>query len=174
MLNRLCLGLTLPLMLAAQPQENLPTGWRVFNSKEGGFAVSLPGAPAQSKQRVLTAAATLEVHVFAAEAKEGAFIVSYCDVPADEVKPGSEDKRLDLARDGAVSNARGKLKREKDTKLDGHPGRELEIEADKGQRIRMRIIVANRRLYQTMAMGSAKFTQSKDVTQFLDSLRLVK
>src|SRR5437868_6266059 len=128
MLHRVFLGLTLPLVFgAAQAQpENLPPGWRVFTSNEGAFAIALPGTPAQSKQRVLTAAAALDVFLFVVETKDdGALVVSYCDMPADEVKPGSEAKRLDLARDGAVTNARGKLRSEKECKLSGFPGREL-------------------------------------------------
>jgi hypothetical protein len=176
MFNRLCLGLTLPLVLgAAQAQENLPAGWRVITSKEGRFTVALPGTPTQTKQRVWTAAASLDVHLFVLDTKQdGAYVVSYCDLPADEVKPGSEQQRLDLARDGAVSNARGKLRSEKEITLNGNPGREIEIEADKGQRVLLRMIVVKQRLYQTMAMGPASFTQSSDVTLFLDSLRMVK
>jgi hypothetical protein len=176
MIQRLCL-FTLPLMVgAAQAQpENLPAGWRVFTSKEGAFSAALPGTPSESKQRVLTAAAALDVHLFVVDTKDdGALVVSYCDLPADDVKPGNEQKRLDLARDGAVTNARGKLQSEKGYKLDGCPGRELQIEADKGLRIRMRIIVAKQRLYQAMAMGPARFTQGKDAALFLDSLRLSK
>lgn len=174
MLHRLCLGLTLPLLLGGAQTENLPGGWSVFTSKAGGFAVALPGKPEESKQRVLTASAKLEVYLFAVETKEGAYVVSYCDLPADEVTPGSEPKRLDLARDGAVNNAKGKLVSETERKLDNYPGRELDIAADKGQRIRMRIVAVKNRLYQAMALGSAKFAQSKDAARFLDSLKLVK
>ena len=174
MLHRLCVGLTLPLLLGAVQPENLPAGWRVFTSKEGRFAVALPGAPEQSKQRVLTASTALDVHFFVVDTKDGTYVVSYCDMPADEVQPGSEAKRLDLARDGAVANAKGKLKSEKERNLDGHPGRELDIETDKGQRIGMRIIAVKHRLYQAMVMGSAKSTQSPDAVRFLDSLRLAK
>jgi hypothetical protein len=175
MLHHLCLGLTLPLVLSGAPAENLPSGWRVFTSKEGGFTVALPGKPVESKQRVATATATLDVYLFVADAKDdGAYIVSYSDLPAADVKPGTEAKRLDLARDGAVSNAGGKLRSEKEIKLDGFPGRELDIETEKGQRIRMRIVAAKQRLYQAMVMGAPLFTQSKDTTLFLDSLRLGK
>jgi hypothetical protein len=173
MLHRVCLGLTLPLALIGAQPENLPSGWRVFSSKEGGFKIALPGKPAESKQRVATATATLDVYLFVVDAKDGgAYVVSYSDLPADDVKPGSESKRLDLARDGAVSNARGKLRNEKEIKLDGFPGRELDIETDKGQRIRMRVVAAKQRLVQAMAMGAPPFTQSKDTALFLDSLRL--
>jgi hypothetical protein len=174
MLHRLCLGLTLPLLVGATQPENLPAGWRVFTSKAGGFAVALPGAPDESTQRVLTASAAMEVHLFVVETNAGTYVVSYCDLPTDEVKAGSEAKRLDLARDGAVDKAKGKLRSEKERKLDGYPGRELVIVADKGPRIRMRIVAVKNRLYQAMAMGPAKFTESQDATRFLDSLRLVK
>jgi hypothetical protein len=177
MLNRLCLGLTLPLMLGAAlaaQMENLPAGWRVFTSKEGRFAIAVPGAPEETKLPVLTATANLDVRLFVVETNEGTYVASYCDLPPEEVKAGTEQKRLDLARDGAVNNAKGKLKSEKERKLDGNPGRELEIEADKGHRIRMRIVAVQQRLYQTMVMGSTKFTHSKDAARFLDSLRLVK
>jgi hypothetical protein len=175
MIGRLCLGLTLPLVVGAVQPENLPPGWRVFTSKEGGFSVALPGPPAESKQRVATATGHLDVYLFLVEGKDGtAYVVSYSDLPADEVKPGSEEKRLDFAREGAVANARGKLRTEKKVELDGCPGRELVIETDKDVVIRMRVYAAKRRLYQAMAMGPGGFSQSKDALLFLDSLRLVK
>jgi hypothetical protein len=177
MLNRLCVSLTLPLLFGAHgaaQTENLPAGWRVFTSNEGSFTIHLPGPPSESKQRVPTAAANLDVHLFVVETKDDrAYVVSYCDLPAAEVKPGNEEKRLDLAREGAVTNSRGKLRSEKEYKVDGYPGRELEIDADKTQ-IRMRIIVVNQRLYQVMAMGSAKVIRGKDSALFLDSFKVSK
>ena len=170
----LWLGLTLPLMLGAG-HENLPAGWSVFTSKEGGFSVAVPGKPAENKQRVNTATATLEVHLFVVEGmKDTVYVVSYSDLPAAEIKAGTAEKRLDFARDGAVNNARGKLRTEKKITLDNHPGRELIIEAEKGVVIKMRIYAVKQRLYQAMAMGSGVFTQSKDAALFLDSLRLNK
>src|SRR5262249_21378139 len=135
MVRPVCFTLMLPLLLGAGQTENLPPNWRVFTSKEGGFSVALPGKPAESKQKVPTATAIMEVRLLIVEAKDDSvYVVSYSDVPAEEVKAGSEPKRLDLARDGAVSMARGKLRSEKEIKLDGYSGRELDIETDKGQR----------------------------------------
>lgn len=174
MIGRLCLGLTLPLVLGAQ-QENLPAGWSVYTSKEGGFSMALPGKPAESKQQVKTATGHLDVYLFVVEGKaDSAYVVSYSDLPAAEVKAGSADKRLDFAREGAVSNARGKLRTEKKIEIDGFAGRELVIETDKDVVIKMRIYAVKQRLYQTMAMGPGGFFQSKDATLFLDSLRLIK
>src|SRR5437763_13445961 len=111
MLNRLCLGLTLPLVLGAVQPENLPAGWRVFTSKEGRFSIALPGTPEEKKQRVTTATGNLDVFLFTVEGKnDSAYVTSYSDLPAGEVPPGSEEKRLDFAREGAVDRARGKLR----------------------------------------------------------------
>ncbi len=175
MLIRLCLGVALPLALGAAQPENLPAGWRVFASKEGGFAVALPDAPTETKQRVRTATGHLDVYLFVVEGKDGsAYVVTYSDLPPEEVRPGAEDKRLDFAREGAVDNARGKLRSEKKITVDGFPGRDLLIETPKDLAIRMKIIVARRRLYQAMAMGTGRFVHSKDAALFLDSLRLDK
>jgi hypothetical protein len=175
MIGRLCLGLTLPLVLNAVQDENLPAGWSVYTSKDGGFSVALPGKPAESKQRVMTATGHLDVHLFVVETKDdAAYVVSYTDLPAGEIKAGSADKRLDHARDGAVDHARGKLRTEKKIELAGSPGRELIIETDKDVVIKMRIFAVKERLYQTMAMGPGAFFQSKDAGQFLDSLKLIK
>jgi hypothetical protein len=175
MIGRLCLGLTLPLMLGATQPENLPAGWRVVTSKDGGFAIALPGEPVQSKRRVMTAAGTLDVYLFLVDGKDDAsYVVSYSDLPAAQVKAGNEEKRLDFASEGAVSNARGKLRSEKKVTLDGHPGRELVIEAENEVVIRMRIFAVKQRLFQAMAMGQGAFAQSKDAHRFLDSLRLIK
>jgi hypothetical protein len=79
MIGRLCLGLTLPLVLAVQ-EENLPAGWSVYTSKDGGFSVALPGKPAESKQRVMTATGHLDVFMFVVETKDdAAYVVSYSD-----------------------------------------------------------------------------------------------
>jgi hypothetical protein len=190
MIGRLCLlplVLTAPSPLPLSPagrgvgvrgavqQENPPAGWSVFTSKAGAFSVALPRTPTESKQKVMIATGTLDVFVFVAEAKDDAtFVVSYSDLPAEEAKPGTAGKRLDFARDGAVSNSRGKLRTQKKIELDGHPGRDLVIETDKEIVIRMRVFAVNRRLYQAMAMSPGGAAQAKEAVQFLDSLRLIK
>jgi hypothetical protein len=175
MIHPLCLGLTLPFVFGAARQEELPPGWQVFTSKQGGFTIKLPGAPMESKRRVASAAGVLDVYLFVVDGKDDAsYVVSYSDLPGEQIKAGNEQKRLDFACEGAVNNARGKLRSEKKIELDGHPGRELIIDTDKEIVIRMRIYAVKQRLYQVMAIGPGLFTQSQDATRFLDSLRLVK
>jgi len=124
---------------------------------------------------VTTATGPLDVFLFIAEGKnDSAFVLSYSDLPAAEVKAGEEDQRLDNAREGAVDKARGKLRSEKKIELDKFPGRELVIETEKDVVIRMRIYAVKQRLYQAMALGPGGFAQSKDASLFLDSFKLIK
>ena len=172
MLGPVCWSLTVPLLLGAVQE---PAGWTTHTSKDGGFSISLPRAPTESKQRVKTATGQLDVVLLVAEGKNGAaYVVSYSDFPPAEVKPGTENKRLDFARDGAVASARGRLLSEKRIEVEGHPAREVVI-AGKGETVvRQRLVAVGARLYQIMAVGPAGATSSKEAGAFLDSFRLVK
>jgi len=163
---------TLPLLLGAAAG----TEWKLFTPKDGGYSVSLPGEPTEAKQDVKTATGNIEVTFYALEAKDGAYVVSHSAFPESALKGGTDDKRLDNARDGAVASAKGRMKSEKKLTLDGFPGREVVIETDaKGMKaVRTRIYAVNKRLFQTLVVGPKSFVQGKDATMFLDSFKLVK
>ncbi len=165
--------LALPLLITAA-QDGERAGWKAFVSKEGRFQVQMPTAPAEQKQRVKTATGQVEVHLFLAEGSAATFVLSYSDFPANEVKAGDEAKRLDFARDGAVSSARGKLRSERKIDLDGVPGRELVIDGASDTVLKVRVYAAERRLYQLMAVGPGAILGSKESAAFLDSFRLLK
>ena len=173
MMGPVCWSLTLPLLLSATQDELQP-----FTSKEGRFTVQMPTPTMEKKQQITTATGTLNVTLIIAEGRlDSSFVVSYSDLPDKELTKGSVDKRLEQACKGAVESARGKLRGgEKPIKLDGHPGREIEIEKDGKIVARMRIFLVERRLYQVMVLGSGTIfsPKEKDVTTFLDSFRLNK
>src|SRR5689334_18808893 len=92
MLGPVCWSLTVPLLLGAMQET---AAWKTYTSKDGGFSISLPGTPMESKQRVKTATGQLDVVLLVAEGKNDvAYVVSYSDFPPAEVKPGTEGKRL--------------------------------------------------------------------------------
>jgi hypothetical protein len=164
--------LTLPLLLGATQDG---PAWKTFTCKEGAFTVALPTTPTEQRQRVKTATGQLDVAVFLAEDKHDvSYVVSYSDLPESEVKKGTEKKRLDFARDGAVSKARGKLRSEKAIELAGFPGREVVIENDSEVVVRLRIFVVQRRLYQAMVVGPGAAVLGRDGAFFLDSFHLDK
>ena len=171
MMDRICLSLTLPLLLGAV-QEDLPPNWKVVESTAGRFTVSMPETYTEKKQPVKTAKDTLEVVMLVAEGRNDAlFVVSYSDYPAADLKTGGVEKRLDYARDGAVSSARGKLRSEKPIMLDANPGRDIVIEKDGEIVVRTRIYLVKNRLYQVMTLGNVP---AKECATFLESFRLIK
>jgi hypothetical protein len=167
-------SLALPMLLGAL-QDDLPANWMAYKSKDGKFSIHMPGEPKEKKQTV----GQLTIMVLRAEGRHDSdFVISYCDIPAAELKKGDPDKRLDQACKGAVEKSGGELRgEEKKIILDGkHPGREIVIEK-KGEIIaRMRIYLVENRLYQVMVLGNAPIfaPKEKDVGVFLDSFRLNK
>lgn len=165
--------LALPLLLGAG-QDDLPANWKTQISKDGAFSVAMPSSAKAEKRVVKTATGQLDVHMLVAEGRDEAlYAVSYSDFPEAEVKRNTVAKRLDNARDGAVSSARGKLRSEKSITLDNHPGREIVVEKDGAVVAKMRIYVINNRLYQVMALCNGAGS-SKDAGIFMDSFRLTK
>src|SRR5262249_33927006 len=134
--------------------------WKEFTSKEGGFAVLLPGTPVEQRQLVKTPVGSVDVHLFVVdpEGAPGAYVVGYSDFPEVALNDGGAQKRLDNARDGAVAQVKGKLKSEKKIKLKGVPGRELHIEVNDKTAVRLRLYVVQNRLYQVMSIGPREAT----------------
>lgn len=162
--------MTATLLLAGVPD----LGWLTFEAKEGGFSVMLPKTPAERTQRIKTAMGQLDVHLFVVEKSPASYVVSYSDVGEADAKKATQEKRLDHARDGAVSSTRGKLRSEKKLEFEGCPARELWIENEKETVIRMRIVVSGRRLYQLMVIGPGAVAQSREAAAFLDSFKLIR
>ena len=174
MIGRICLSLTLPLVLGAG-QDEAPKGWKRFAPDAGGFAIRLPAEPTEGKRTVKTPQGEVEVTYFLVEVKgQGSYVVVYTEYPEEALKGGADEKRLDNARDGAVQSAKGKLKGEKRLRLENYPGRELVVESSAAGGVRTRLYAVNNRLYQTMAAGSRGFLQAKETEQFLNSFQLVR
>jgi hypothetical protein len=172
-IGRLCLSLTLPLVLGASAGGE----WKTFSPKEGGFSILMPGAPTEDKQDVKTPSGDVTVFFFISELKnEGSLVVSFSEFPGAAFNGGTDENRLDSARDGAVLSAKGKLKTEKKITQQGFPGRELiiEIEGKAGSVFHTRIYAVKQRLYQTMAVGSKAFVSGKECEMFLNSFKLMK
>jgi hypothetical protein len=166
MMGRICLGLSLPLLLGAGPDQ-APPAWSAFVSKEGGFKAKFPGKPMEKKQTVKTAAGKdLNVMVLFAEGRNDAlFAISYTDYPEADLKKGSVEKRLDQARDGAAASVGGKAVMEKPIDIAGAAAREFAIDKNGEIVARMKIYLVNRRLYQVMVLGNAA---GDDARTFLD------
>jgi hypothetical protein len=177
MLIRICLALALPLGVG---QTAPPAGWRSFAPKDDAFTVALPFAPMEKKQQLKAPEGDgmIDVSLYLCEGakvgmNEGTLVVGVSEYPPALVQ-GGEEKRLKHARDGAVQNAKGKLFHERKIALTGYPGRELWIEIGEERAIHMRLFAVKQRLYQTMALGTKDFIESKEAAAFMDSFKLKK
>ncbi len=170
MIRQLFVGVIVSLAGVTQGGE-----WKSFSPKDGSFSVLMPGLPMEDKQDVKTVSGDVVVTMYLLEVKnEGSLIVSSSEFPEAALQAGTDEKRLDGARDGAVMSAKGKLRSEKKIMLDGRPGRELTIDSEKSGTVRTRIFAADKRLYQTLIAGSKTFVSGKEAEMFLDSFKVLK
>jgi hypothetical protein len=152
------------------------TEWKEFAPKDGSFTVLLPGPPNEFKKTVKTPDGAVEVVLFELPVSAGSakYAIGYTEYPDTAIKPGTEDKRLDNARDGAVASTKGALVRQKILLLDNYPGRELLLRIDGKGAILMRLYAIKNRLYQLVVFGSEEFVGSKDAEKFLTSFKLAR
>jgi len=82
---------------------------------------------------------------------------------------------LNSARDGGLSNIKGKVLRESEITIGEYPGKDLtfEIPSLPGIQGRLRIYLVGRRLYQVMMLGPPARVTGKDSETFFDSFRLL-
>lgn len=157
------------LLLAPQPD------WRAFSPKDAAFTVEFPAAPTEHKKTVKGMGGTVEVVFYEVELPgDRKFLVGVSEFPETSIKAGTEDKRLDNARDGAVNSVKGKLRREKALVLDSHPGRELVIDVEGKASVVLRMYAVKNRLYQVVVVGNGEFVSGRDAEKFLLSFKVAR
>lgn len=169
------LALAVALVGAVGTGVAQPAG-EVYASADGQFKARFPGKPKVTPQTTKSALGDLKVTVATyATADANVFLVSYTDFPVAATKPENRKTLFDGVRDGI--KAKGELVSEKDTEFgpDKLPAREVTVDRDKGkQRIKLRAVLRDNRLYQVAVIGTPDFVAGKDATAFLDSLELTK
>jgi hypothetical protein len=156
--------LTVACMLGGAP-------WKTFNPVGAGFEVQVPVLPSEKRQPIRTTQGNGELRFYSLNHKTGSFAVSVADFPAAAVPAGKDEYRLDQARDGAIQQAKGRLRWEKKVLVDGSPGRDLYIATDAGHAVRMRLAADGNRLFQIMATGEPAFLDMPETMRFLDSFK---
>jgi hypothetical protein len=162
------------LPAVALPWQPAPLEWKELTPKDGSFSVFLPGTPTEHKKTVMSPSGMVEVVLFevAVPPADGKFVAGYSEFPEASIKPGTEDKRLDNARDGAIASAKGKLVRQKNLLLDKYPGREVVIKIEGKATVLLRLFAVKNRLYQLVVVGNEELLASKEAEKFLKSFKL--
>lgn len=167
--------LALPLVVAVTLAASAQKPATPYAPKDGKFSVRFPGAPKETPQTIKTGVGELSVFSATFATSDGnAYMVSYTDFPAEAARPEARDTLYDGVRDGFKGKDGKVLVEEKrDIGPDKLPGRELELEKDR-QRVKVRVVLRDGRLYQVAVLGSKSFVGGKDATAFLDSFELTK
>jgi hypothetical protein len=168
--------LIIPLLLATclsacgtKPQE--------FKSGPGKFSVMTTIPLKETTQDLESEGGKIKLYLFAGQEGNIGYFVSYCDYPPEVAKPDKAEQMLDGARNGAVSNARGKLVSETKVSLGDNPGRELVIDAvsphELAVTIKGRLFMVKNRLYQIMVVSPRGEAGAAGNDAFLKSFKLL-
>jgi len=141
-----------------------------YTSKEGGFAVKIPGDPKLKSQNVDSQSGPTVLYTFTLEESDGKsfYLVGYSDYPTKL----DEATSLEGVISSQVASMKGTITSDKKITLNGHPGRSVTIEADETV-FYSSIYIAGNRLYQVM-YGMTKGDKLPEVgRKFLSSFEIL-
>jgi hypothetical protein len=161
-----CGGSERPAGSAAQPAK-----WSDYSYAKEGFAVSAPKEPAFSTKTVQTEAGPVEMHFYQAEVGGGLLLVV-----ASRLHP--KDKRnaqrvIADSAEGAVAAVNGTLTAQKAITLGKYQGTEFEVATERSHN-RNRVYVANRKIYQVLAIAPVNRPFPLETDQFQQSFRILE
>lgn len=152
-------------------QNKPPTGWREIEIPAGHFRVLFPAPPRTTRRNIKTDIGNVaSTRYTVSDAAGVTYDVLFNDYPRDGLAKAPHQKLLDSARDGLIYQSKGRLIGEKPITLDGYPGRDQEILGPDGTHYRVRLVWADTRLYQLMAVTPGKPRPESSV--FFDSFRI--
>ncbi|WP_439622198.1 hypothetical protein [Gemmata sp.] len=146
-----------------------------YESKDGRYAVAFPAAPTVDSKK----SGELTISTAAVEAKDVAYMVIHSDLPAETVKASKAEDILESGEKGLVDNFKAKVTKSQPTTFgaDKYPGRnvtaEVKVDATTLQ-LRLRIVLANNRVYQVLAVGSPDAVGGAAADKFFESFEIRK
>jgi hypothetical protein len=159
-------SLALLLALACSRAE-----WTTLRSPEGGFEVEMPAVPELARHTVETVLGPLEFTVHSARLGSASYQIIWVEYPEGAIE--DQEAVLDAARDGAVARSGSRLVREESIEVEGHPGREIELDVQ-GRIVGLdRLFLVGNRLYQILLAGDPGSLHSAEALRFLASFRLI-
>jgi hypothetical protein len=144
--------------------------WKPYPYPADGFSASFPSKPSFDKQNVATGTGTAEYHSYTAEDAATALIAGVTDF-GPTLAGKDPDVILQGAKNGAVTNSKGKLVSEKPITLGASHGIEFVIDSDSA-RVTARVYLVGTSIYE-LIVASPLNSNYADTTRFLDSLKLI-
>jgi hypothetical protein len=144
--------------------------WKTYPYPADGFSASFPSQPQFEKQNVPTDAGTVEYHSYTAEDASATLIAGVTDFGA--VLAGKDpDAILQGAKNGAVTNSKGRLISEKPITLATNHGLAFDLDNDSAH-VTVRVYLVGTSIYE-MIVASPLRSNYAGTTRFLDSLQLI-
>jgi len=145
--------------------------WLTTTSKDGGFAISMPGKPLELDAPIVLGDFHAVSHVFHVRRGGNAYSVTYTDLAIDPSDETIVAKVFDGAKEDLLKKATARLTSETNIKLKENAGREIKAVAVSGYVICRTYLVKNR-MYQVVVVSGSE-EPSAEVKRFLDSFSLV-
>jgi hypothetical protein len=150
-------------------------GWTTYASREGGYTVRMPTKSESKVEKVPDYGGYIEVHFLSAQERGMAFAVYYHDLSAP-VPAARRDTILKKQVDGTVRRHDAALRSINTITIDGKPARELvadlAVTGGGSAVLRAKIVLADQRIYQVIALATEKRASEPEIATFLDSFHV--
>ena len=156
-------------------QKTHEPSWVEHTSRDGGFAVTFPGAPQESTKLLTVRQSKVTMHLCEVKGWPRSFGVAYAEFPEDDRRPIAD--RLEGYMTNVFRDAYGRTER---TMTGGRPinlgnmaGKEVSS-WDGADAVTVRVYVRGNRLYALMAKSSIFDALPGRSERFLESFRLLE
>jgi hypothetical protein len=157
----------------ARGEEQLPPGWKRIDDKPGRFSVALrmngKDIKIQKELQAPVGQVTMYLRGMMFGKDEAALSVAYADYPPGSLTVETKANLVAGFQSGAAKL--GKVLSESEITLQGHPGREVQVDTKNGP-ITSRMILVGNRMYKITAGGKPNFISDTEVQTFLDSFKI--
>jgi hypothetical protein len=156
---------------SAVDEEKAPA-MKEFKSEAGKFTINFKETPTEQEQDVPTAVGNVKMYMFMhEESRSKAYMVAYCDYPADMIKEANAVDLLQGSKEGVVGKFEAKITNEKVGKFQGNEA--IDFTASGPQyHTAYKLVLAGNRLYQVGILEDSGPVSQSDIDTFIGSFKI--
>jgi hypothetical protein len=146
--------------------------WQLFDSTEGGFRTEFPGTPRTERRQAQTLRgnATITIYMLRQPRHAATYLASFADYPPATAEEPDGDLLTETCN-GFANQVGGKISETSLLTEDGYAGSEMWIESSRVGRVRLRVLVMERRVYM-LAAYPVNRRKPRNVDHFFASFAL--
>lgn len=159
------------LFVGLAAQAALADDWIKVTPIDGKYVIQMPVKPEEQSQRLNSPVGPAALHQYIATVSpQETYISAYFEAQDPLVSDGSADRHLRMAEAGTLRSFPGStLRMERETSLNGYPGRIFMIDLGNDSVYTACIYVVGNRLYQNVAVTPKAMAGGADTIRFFDS-----